>query len=347
MRKRLLATVAACAALTLLLAACGSRGTSSGSAGGTPTVKIMVGGLDKQIYLPAKLTEQLGFFKQQGLNVLLTGEPAGVEAETAMLSGQVDGVVGFYDHTIDLQGKGKQTESVVQFSQVPGEVELVRADEAATIRSPADWRGKKLGVTGLGSSTNFLTKYLATKYGVPADQVTSVAVGAGQTFIAAMQHHQIDGGMTTEPTVTQLLDSGQAKILIDMRTAAGAKQALGGLYPAACLYMRTDWVNSHKQIVQKLANAFVATLRWIHTHTPAQITAEMPPGYYQGIGAAKYTKALAGEIGMFTADGVMPAGGPQTVLNVLSAFDPNVKGHAIDLAKTYTTEFVTKANATS
>jgi NitT/TauT family transport system substrate-binding protein len=40
----------------------------------------------------------------------------------------------------------------------------------------------------------------------------------------------------------------------------------------------------------------------------------------------------------------MPAGGPQTVLNVLNAFDPSVKGHTIDLTKTYTTQFVTGAS---
>ncbi|WP_255410292.1 hypothetical protein [Amycolatopsis sp. CA-128772] len=42
----------------------------------------------------------------------------------------------------------------------------------------------------------------------------------------------------------------------------------------------------------------------------------------------------------------MPQGGPQTVLNVLSSFDPNVKGHNVDLTKTYTTEFAQQANQT-
>jgi NitT/TauT family transport system substrate-binding protein len=46
--------------------------------------------------------------------------------------------------------------------------------------------------------------------------------------------------------------------------------------------------------------------------------------------------------GMFTTDGVMPANGPETVFSVLSAFSSNVKGKKVDLAKTYTTEFVTK-----
>src|SRR5258706_9460187 len=131
-----------------------------------PKVTIMVGGVEKQIYLPAKLTEQLGFFKDEGLDVTVLSEPSGVDAATEMLAGQVDAVVGFYDHTIDLQGLGKNTESVVQLNGLPGEVELVATSKADVIKSPADFKGKNLGVTGLGSSTNFLTKYMAVKAGL-------------------------------------------------------------------------------------------------------------------------------------------------------------------------------------
>src|SRR2546421_1518945 len=198
MLRRMLAAAAG-ATLALALAACG--GSSKTSSADTPTtIKIMVGGLNKQIYLPAMLTQQLGFFKAQGLNVELSDEPSGVSAEDAMLAGQVDAVVGFYDHNIDLQSKGKATESVVQFSQVPGEVELCRTDVADQIRSPADWKGRKLGVTGLGSSTNFLTKYLAVHNGLSVTDITSVAVEAGQTFLAAMQPKKIDCGMPPAPT---------------------------------------------------------------------------------------------------------------------------------------------------
>jgi NitT/TauT family transport system substrate-binding protein len=267
-----------------------------------------------------------------------------VNAETAMLAGEVDGVVGFYDHTIDLQGKGKQAESVVQLQQAPGEVELCRSDVADAIKSPADWKGRKLGVTGLGSSTNFLTKFLAVHNGLQPTDITSVAVEAGQTFIAAMQHKQIDCGMTTEPTISALLNTGQAKVLVDMRTPEGAKAALGGTYPAASLYMQTAWVNSHKPTVQKLANAFVKTQKWIAAHSAAEITDKMPAEYYAGVGKDQYIKALDAEKAMYTPDGVMPADGPQTVLNVLSAFDPSVKGHTIDLSKTYTTEFAKNAS---
>ena len=78
-------------------------------------ITIMVGGIEKQIYLPAKLAEQLGYLKETGLDIELLSEPAGVNAEVEMLSGAAQGVVGFYDHTIDLQAKGKLVESVVQW----------------------------------------------------------------------------------------------------------------------------------------------------------------------------------------------------------------------------------------
>ncbi|MFD4977439.1 ABC transporter substrate-binding protein [Streptomyces sp. NPDC058424] len=347
------ARFAASAAASLLalssLTACAndqaSSTTDSGKGGGGGKgehVKIMVGGLDKVIYMPAMLTQRLGYFADEGLDVELLSEPAGVQAETALVSGQVQGAVGFYDHTLDLQVKGKSVESVVQFSHAPGEVEVVSNKAASKITSPKDFKGKKLGVTGLGSSTDFLTKYLAVKNGVKISDFTPVAVGAGPTFISALEQGSIDGGMTTDPTVATILDKKAGKVLIDMRTPEGSQEALGGPYPSSSLYMQTDWVNSHKETVQKLANAFVKTLKWMSTHSADEIAAKMPADYSQG-NKTLYAEAIKSTLPMFTKDGVMPANGPETVEKVLKAFKPEIKNGNVDLSKTFTTEFVEKA----
>jgi NitT/TauT family transport system substrate-binding protein len=337
--------VAASCCLVFLLAGC--RGTSpdqAASGGGSiPQIKIMVGGIDKVIYLPAKLTEQLGNFKAEGLDVQLLTEPSGATAENVLISGDVQGVVGFYDHTIDLQTKGKCIMSVVQFADVPGEVEMVATAKAATIKSPADFKGKKLGVTSPGSSTDFLTQYLATKGGLQSGDYTTVKAGAGTTFIAAIDNGGIDAGMTTDPTAAKLISSGKAKILLDMRTEAGTRAALGGLYPASSLYMDCAWVQAHPEAVQKLANALVKTLRWIGAHTPEEIAAKMPAEYAAG-NTQLYVQAVHDSIGMFNGDGLMKEEGAKNVLEVLSQFSPNVKGKkdTVDLTKTYTTTYVSK-----
>jgi NitT/TauT family transport system substrate-binding protein len=335
------AAAAVAGAMAFTLSACGGDSSAS-STGGGGRVKIMVGGLDKVIYLPAMLTQRLGYFEQEGVDVQLLTEPAGVEAATALVSGDVQGVVGFYDHTLDLQSKGKHVESVVQLAQAPGEVEVVGTKSAGDLRTPADFRGKRLGVTGLGSSTDFLTKYLAVKSGLKVKDFTPIGVGAGQTFISALKQGSIHGGMTTDPTVSRILDQGQGKVMIDMRTPEGSRQALGGLYPSSSLYMSTGWVDGHRATVQKLADAFVRTLHWMSTHTPEQIAAKMPADYQQG-GKQLYVQSVRATLPMFTKDGVMPADGPQTVQRVLKAFNPNLKNTRLDLSQTYTTAFVKRA----
>jgi sulfonate transport system substrate-binding protein len=336
-------------AVALLATACSSKasqttgGTTNVGATSGAKVSIMVGGLNKQIYLPFMLAQQLGYYKDEGLNISLSDEPAGVDATTNMLAGKVDGVGGFYDHTIDLQGLGQAAESVVSMLVTPGEVELCRNDLKNQIKSPADWKGRNLGVTDLGSSTDFLTQYLAQKNGVDPSTIHRIGVQAGATLIGAMTHKNVDCAMTTEPTVSQLLANKQAYILMDMRSASGTAAALGGEYPATSLYLSTSYIQSHQDTVQKLVNAYVKTLKWIQDHTAAQIADMMPADYYAGVGKAAYITALSNEKGIYNPTGIMPPNGPPTNLKVLSTFNKDVKGKNIDLGKTYTDQFVQNA----
>jgi len=350
MQQRIAGLAALGMAGALALTGCATKkdNTSSGATGNgsSATVKIMVGGMSKVIYLPAALTQQLGYFKDQGLKVQLIDTPAGVTAETSLIAGKAQGVVGFYDHTIDMQSKGKCLESVVQFANVPGEVEMVSKKDAASITSAKDLKGKKLGVTSQGSSTDFLTQYLTGKAGIAPTGYTTVKAGADATFIAAMKSGGINAGMTTDPTVAQLTKTGEGKVLFDMRTEAGTKQALGGLYPASSLYMSCDYVKQNPETVQKVANAFVKTLKWINGHSAQEISDKMPTDY-KGSDPALYVSALKGSKGIFNSTGLMDADGANNALNVLGSFSPSVKPKKdqIDISKTYTTQFATKAGA--
>jgi NitT/TauT family transport system substrate-binding protein len=109
MNRRLarLSRVAHAAAATSLTFCLVVKPAAFAQAGSPEKVVIMVGGITKLVYLPVRLTEQLGYFKAEGLDVELLSQSAGVDAETELLTGAVQGVVGFYDHTIYLQSKGE------------------------------------------------------------------------------------------------------------------------------------------------------------------------------------------------------------------------------------------------
>ncbi len=309
-------------------------------------VKLMVGGIDKQAYLPAKLTDQLGFFKDEGLDVDLYNSNSGSQSATALLSREVQVVVGFYDHTIDLQSKGKAIVNVVQLSNSPGEVELVVAKDAEKLSDPANWKGLAFGVTGLGSATDFLTRYLAIQAGLKPSDISIIPAGAGDTMISALQQGRVAGGMTTEPTISRALKMGIAKVGIDLRAPEQTRKALGGDYPGACVYMEAGWLAENKPVAQKVVNAFVRTLKWIDAHSAEEIADKMPKDYMAGDRDLYVAGLRDGKI-QYSKDGVLSREAAENVLRVLKAVSPSVQARPIDLSRTYTTEFVANARAGS
>jgi NitT/TauT family transport system substrate-binding protein len=353
-RSKIGVTVSLAAALGLSVAGCSSSGGSTttaaagGGSGSSPvTVSLAVSNATNQTYLSLILAQQLGYFAKQGVTVKIVSTLTGADNWTDLLAHQVQGVVGFYDHNIDLRAKGTSTESVIQLNQAPGMVELVRTNEAGTITSPAQEANTNLGITGLGSSTEFVADYLAVHNGVPLSELHPVNVGAGATFVAAMQNDKVDVGITTEPTISALLAKKAAKIIVDMRSVSGTEAALGGPYPGTALSFEDSWVASNKTTVQKMVNALVEALNYIQTHSATQIADVIPAADYGAAGKTAYEEALANEIGMFSPTGLMPADGPQSVYRVLSSFDPNVENKTVNLSDTYTDSFVQAATTST
>jgi NitT/TauT family transport system substrate-binding protein len=328
------------------LSACGgtSNSASTGSSGTVQTVdlKLMVGGLNKQIYLPNMLAKQLGYFDEQKINITLVDEGSGQGTELEVVAGNVDAGSGAYSHPIELNALGKKIETICQFGIAPGEAEMVATKKADSIKSAADLKGKKLGVTDIGSGTHTISLALLGKAGYKGSDATFVAVGAGDTFIAAIKNGTIDAGMTTEPTSTRRLQSGDAKVLIDLRTPTTTQAALGGDYPFIGIFAKNDWVNSHKDVAQRLVNAYVKTLKFIHSHTATEIADKMPKDYYAN-DKNLYVAALQNQLAIFGTDCKMPAGGPETVMSIDQKYVPSFKGKTANLSETYTNEFANKA----
>jgi NitT/TauT family transport system substrate-binding protein len=331
-------------AVLAIVTACGGT-TPSSSGGGTQanvSLKIMVGGLNKQIYLPNMLAQQLGYFKDQNLTVTLIDEGSGQASEEEVVAGNVDAGSGAYSHPMVLNALGKKIETICQFGIAPGEAEVV--DSSLTnISSAKDLGGKNLGVTDIGSGTHVLTQAILGTAGLDPTKSQYVAVGAGDTFIAAIQQHKIAAGMTTFPTISRLVNSGKGKILVSLLTPADTRAALGGDYPFIGIFAKNDWVNTNKDVAQRLVNAYVKTLKFMHSHTAAEIAGKMPADYYAG-DKASYVSDLQSQLSIFGTDCKMPAGGPETVQKIQQQFVASFKGKSANLSETYTNEFADKAS---
>ena len=330
------------------LTACGSSGSSSsgsGSSGGLPTVKMMVGGIDKQIYLPYELADRLGYYKKYGVKMQLSTETSGgVGAEDAMASGAVDMAGAWYIHTIDFQLKGKDVINLAQLSGAPGE--RVLCSKKSGVTSPAGFVGKSIGVTDLGSGTDDMILQLAAHNHVSTSQFHRVGVGDGSTLLAALQQNRVDCAITSQPTVNGVEKAGAGTSVVDLATTAGVKQWMGGAWPSAGVLAMNSWVTSHQAEAQKVVDALVATMHWINTHTAADIANALPPTYSESglVHKADYIAGLAQDKTQFLPDGMMPASGPATILETAKVIGTVKSGTVFDMSKTYTNKYALAAN---
>jgi NitT/TauT family transport system substrate-binding protein len=306
-------------------------------------VTIAVGGAGCLCYLPTVLAEQLGEYKKNGIEIELVNFKGGSQALTALIGGSADVVSGYYDHCVNLAAKRQNLQAFVVYDRYPGLVLGVsprHKDEISTIK---DLDGRKVGVSAPGSSTDFFLKYVLARAGVAADSVAVIGVGLDSTAVAAMEQGTVDAAVMLDPTPTLLnAKSPPLKILSDTRTQEDTLAVFGGEYPGGALYSRADWIAAHEKETAALTAAILATLKWIHSHTPEEIMAKMPEDMV-GPDKSLYLAALKNTIPMYSTTGRMDPKGAEAVLAMFSQSSPEVARAKIDVTKTYTNKFVEQA----
>ena len=317
---------------------------SSGLALAQSKVTLAIGGASCLCYLPTMLAKQLGEYEKAGVNVDVVEFKGGSEALKAVMGGSADVVSGYFDHCVNLAAKGQHLQSFVVYDRYPGFALVVSPKHAAEIKSIKDLANKKVGVSAPGSSTDFFLKYILKKNGVDPNSVAVIGVGLGASAIAAMEQGQVEAAIMLDPAVTILQGRDKdLKILSDTRSQKDTLAVFGGEYPGGALYTRADWIAKNEVATQKMTNAIVATLKWIHSHTPEEIMAKMPDELI-GPDKALYLAALKNTIPMYSQTGLMDPKGAQAVLAVFSQSVPEIAKANIDLSKTYTNRFVEAAN---
>ena len=307
-------------------------------------VRLAVGSVIMN-YMPVGLTVALDHFRKEGLTVTVENfQAGGSKALQAMLGGSVDVVVGAYDHTIQMQAKGKEIACVVQLNTRPGNSLGVRADLADKVRSGKDLKGLRIGITTPGSSADMAVRYYLARNGVAARDARIIAVGSGSPGMVALENNNIDALLYWDPVATLLLQKNAVKVLFDARTAAGNKDAFGSEdSPFACLYAPKAFIETNPETTQRLVDAFIRTLRFIASQPAASVVDALPDNWKLPNQRDLNIAIMEASRGMFSTDGRTDPKGAEVPLAILSGFDETIKPETIDLSRTYTNRFVEEA----
>jgi NitT/TauT family transport system substrate-binding protein len=307
-------------------------------------VHIAVGGKTALYYLPLTITERLGYFKDEGLNVRISDFPGGTRSLEAVVGGSADVVAGAYEHTINMQSRKQNFQAFVLTGAAPQITVAISSKLAPSYKSPKDLKGLKVGVSAPGSSTNMVINYVIAQGGLKPSDISVIGIGAGATVVAAIDQGRVDVISQTDPAVTILERSGKVKVIAETRTPEGTAKIFGGPMPAASLYAPVSFVQKNPNTVQALANATVRALKWMQDASPQQILDTVPEEYLLG-NKAMYLFAYNNVKTAYSKDGYFSEAGARTTLKALASFNPNIHPQSINLAQTYTNEFAKKANA--
>jgi NitT/TauT family transport system substrate-binding protein len=309
-----------------------------------PNAKIAVGGKNLLYYLPLTIAEQLGYFKDEGLSLEIVDFAGGSRALQAVVGGSADVVSGAFEHTVNMQFKGQPMRAFVLQGRAPQIVLGINPRTMPNYKSVADLKGKKIGVTAPGSSTNVMANYVLAKAGLKPGDVSFIGVGASNGAVAAMRSGQIDAISNLDPVITLLQRSGDLKIVADTRVVAEADRIFGGPMPAGCLYAPQPFLDKNPATAQAMANAIVRANKWIQAAGPGEIIKAVPESFLLG-DRAVYIEAFLAAKGALSPDGMIPEKGADTAFRALASVDDKIAAAKLDLKAVYTNDLVRKANA--
>jgi NitT/TauT family transport system substrate-binding protein len=198
--------------------------------------------------LPEWLALESGIFKQNGLDVTLdnivssTGIPA-------LLSGQVQIAHLGGSETLSAAAEGGDLVVI----SITGPVYPFVFMAPAAIGSIDQIKGKKIGVSNVGSSSDIATRVMLKKVGLdPEKDVSIVAVGSLQNRMAALLNGAIDGGVAQPPDQLVLEDKG-FHVIYDL--AAQRLPSVGD-----SIVVQRAWLNANHDAVQRYIDSIVQAI---------------------------------------------------------------------------------------
>ncbi len=331
------------AAATALLIVSGASAFAQQGKPEKPKVTISVGGITSQVdKLAFAVAIHKGYFKDEGLDTEIVDAGSGTKALQTVIGGAADVAQGSYEHTVRVQPKGIDLVAFSIFARYGGNVLVIPKASAGTIKSVKDLKGKKVGISGPGSATQIFFGRIVERAGMKVDDFSYISVGNGPGAVAALRSGQLDALVNLDPNISVMEGSGDIAILVDGRTPAGMKQVYGGDYLVNSLYARADWLKANPNTAQALTNAIVRAMNLMAKSSVDDIVAIMPADYKTNL--ASYKRSVEANYKSFVWDGMGSIDAAQRVFETIAAFEPEMKGAKVDLAKTFTNDFTKRAH---
>jgi NitT/TauT family transport system substrate-binding protein len=177
------------------------------------SAKIIVGLSSVNVaFLPVYVTEAKGFFKQEGLDVLLVLFNAGATNLQALIGGDVHIMGSAFVETIGGRAAGVDIKNFWGVSNIMPFQLYSQPD----FKSMKQAKGKRFAISRFGSLTDFLTRATLRHFNVDEKEVTILQIGSTPARFAALSAKGVDASLVWFP-VTEIAKAQGYNKLLDLK----------------------------------------------------------------------------------------------------------------------------------
>jgi len=214
-------------------------------AGGTSQAKIIVGLSSVNVaFLPVYVTEAKGFFKDEGLDVLLVLFNAGATNLQALIGGDVQIMGSAFVETIGGRAAGVDIKNFWGVCNIMPFQLYSQPD----FKSMKQARGKRFAISRFGSLTDFLTRATLRHFGLDAKDVTILQIGSTPARFAALTAKGVDASIVWFP-VTEIAKAQGYNKLLDLKEVFPE-------WPYETFAARESWLSKEKDQANRFLRAF-------------------------------------------------------------------------------------------
>ncbi len=235
---------------------------------------------------PVYLAQAKGFFTEEGLDVEIIPTSGGGPDIRALIAGEVDFSFTTGDNVILAQQEGKPLFMVMSalnrlFINWAMHREAAKA-KGITETSPLkeklkSLKGLTVGVTNPAALTAHLAHFVIRKAGyAPQQDVQIIPIGAGPTWLAALENRKVDIALTAPPVPETAISRGFAVMFIN--NAKGEDPSISE-FLMENLVARPETTKKDPDLVRRMVRALFKANKWALSSTPEQVADALKPTF--------------------------------------------------------------------
>ena len=204
-------------------------------------------------FIPLWAAHDAGFFNKENLSVELVSIRSSPIAMTALLSGEIDVVVGGANPSVSMQLQGFK--DIAIFGGLFNKF-LFSICAVPAIEGLAQLKGKRLGVTRFGGSNDFAGRYFLRQRGIdPSRDLTLIQVGSQDDLLRALLARNLDAAVMGYPAVLIAKKNGLRE-LADL-TRSGLR------YQLTAFVARKSFLTESQALMVRFFQALAGTIQFL------------------------------------------------------------------------------------